>query len=155
MDKCAPATDASGLLFNVLIWGTPPKKISVGAKWHTKISMPWELGPAGEEDVTVVALNAASGSITLMRDGRGEGPFDGDPAQLKLSADGKEASLDMKSGKAHWSGFTTFEKGVVVSDELLVERSLSLTSAQAGARDGMQRQYILLNKMPQSSWESG
>lgn len=155
MDQCGPATDASGLLYNVLIWGTPPPQIRVGTRWQAKILKPWELGPAGEEEVTVLALNPATGSITLMREGRGEGPFDGDPPQLKLSADGKATSFDLKSGKAHWSGFTTFEKGVVVSDELLVERSMSLTSSAAGSRQGLQRQYILLNEMPQGSWEKG
>jgi hypothetical protein len=152
-DKCGPATDASGLLFNSLIWGTPPKKIGVGTHWHTRILIPWELGPPGEEDVTVTALNIETGSVTLLRKGTGEGSFDSDPAQLKLSAGGKEFLVDMKAGKANWTGYTTIERGIVISDELLVERSLSLSSAEIGAKEGVQRQYILLNKMPQASWE--
>jgi hypothetical protein len=149
-DDCGQATDASGLLFNSLIWGTPPKRISVGTHWRTTISIPWELGPPGDEEVTVMALNALTGSVTLLRKGSGEGPFNNDPMQLKLTAKDKQLSLNMKGGKAHWSGYATIEKGIVVSDELLVERGISLSSDETGNIAGFQRQYILLNKMPSS-----
>ena len=153
-DKCGPATDASGLFFNSLLWGTPPKAIRVGTSWHTTISVPWELGPAGEEEVTVTALDASTGSVTLLRRGSGEGPFDNDAAQIKLTKDGKEYLMDSKAGKASWSGYTTIARGIIISDELLVERTLLLSSKELGEKTGLQRQYILLSKAPQSaSWE--
>ena len=67
---------------------------------------------------------------------------------MKLSTGGKDFMVNVKAGKAHWSGYTTIEKGIVISDELLVERSLSLSSAEIGTKEGVQRQYILLNAAP-------
>jgi hypothetical protein len=151
--QCSAATDASGLLFNSLIWGAQPSTIAVGTKWHTQIAIPWELGPQGDEDVTVVGLDVATGTITLLRQGSGDGPFDHDASQIKITSKGTEYSVDVKPGHASWSGYTIFSKGLVVSDELLVERSLTLSSKELGNIDAFQRQYILLNKMPQpSSW---
>lgn len=145
---CASATDASGLLFNSLLWGVAPKRIAVGSTWRNKIAAPWELGPPGEQDVTVAALDIAAGTITLLRIGRGEGPFADDPGKITLTKDGKEYSMDAKSGAAKWSGYTTVTRGIIVSDELLVERSLTLYSKELGTLRATQRQYILLNKMP-------
>jgi hypothetical protein len=153
-DKCGPTTDASGLFFNSFLWGTPPKQIGVGTSWHTKLLIPWELGPVGEQEVTVTALDASTGSVTLLRKGSGEGSFDGEGAQIKLTKDGKEYVMDSKPGKAKWSGYTTIARGIIISDELLVERTLSLSSKDLGEKTGFQRQYILLSKTPQSaSWE--
>jgi hypothetical protein len=96
----------------------------------------------------------ATGSVTLLRRGSGEGPFDNDAAQIKLSKDGKEYVMDSKAGKASWSGYSTIARGIIISDELLVERTLSLSSNEVGEKTGFQRQYILLSQMPQSaSWE--
>jgi hypothetical protein len=153
-DKCGPTTDASGLFFNSLLWGTPPKQIGVGTSWHTKLLIPWELGPVGEQEVTVTALDASTGSVTLLRRGNGEGFFNGEAAQIKLTKDGKEYVMDSKPGKARWSGYTTIARGIIISDELLVERTLSLSSKELGEKTGFQRQYILLSQMPQSAgWE--
>jgi hypothetical protein len=151
---CGPATDASGLLFNSLLWGTAPRRIGVGTRWHTRISLPWELGPPGEEEVTVTALDASTGSVTLLRRGSGEGFFDNESPQVKLTKEGKEYLLESKPGIANWSGYTTIARGIVLNDELLVERSLSLSSTEFGTRKAMQRQYIILSRSPQSSsWE--
>lgn len=151
--KCAPATDASGLLFNPLLWGEPPARLAIGTRWHTPISIPWELGPRGEEDVTVTALDATTGTITLLRQGRGVGVFDNDAAQVKLQKDGKEFVLESRPGAATWNGYTIISRGVILSDELLVERELILASKELGALPATQRQYILLSQMPKpSSW---
>jgi hypothetical protein len=152
--QCTNATDASGLLFNPLVWGTPPGTMAVGTKWHTQIAMPWELGPQGPEDITVINLDAATGTITLMRQGGGDGPFDNDKAKLKVTSKGTDYTLDVTPGHASWSGFTTISKGVVTNDELLVERSLTLWCKELGTISASERQYILLNKMPfPSSWD--
>jgi hypothetical protein len=152
-DTCGPSTDASGLLFNSLLWGTAPKRIGIGTRWHTRISVPWELGPPGDEEVTVTALDASTGSVTLLRRGSGEGFFDNDSPKFKLTRAGKEYVLEAKPGIAHWSGYTTFARGVVINDELLVERSLLLFSTELGNRKAMQRQYVILSQSPQPSWE--
>lgn len=152
--QCSNATDASGLLFNPLIWGVPPATLAVGTRWHTRIAIPWELGPAGLEDVTVVKLDGTTDTITLMRQGSGDGPFDNDKTQLKVMSKGNEYTVDAKPGHASWTGFTTISKGIITSDELLVERSLTLSSKELGTISASERQYILLNQMPHaSSWD--
>jgi hypothetical protein len=90
-----------------------------------------------------------------MRQGSGDGPFDNDKTQLKVMSRGTEYTVEVKPGHASRSGFTTISKGVVTNDELLVERSLTLSSKELGTISASERQYILLNKMPHpSSWDS-
>jgi hypothetical protein len=146
--KCATATDASGLLYNAGVWGSPPSSLRKGTSWEVVIAEPWELGPAGKETVTVLALDPAEHSVTLQREGTGEGFFDNDAKQVHLTKDGKSYTADVSPGRAQWRGFTTFREGVVISDELLVERPVTLTSKELGSIAGMERQYILLNAMP-------
>jgi hypothetical protein len=51
-------------------------------------------------------------------------------------------------GRSHWSGYTTFRAGIVVSDELLVERAVTLVSDKLGRVAGQEREYILLDAAP-------
>ncbi|MBD8881723.1 hypothetical protein IHE49_14650 [Rhodanobacter sp. 7MK24] len=55
--KCTPNTDASGLAYNPRLWGSPPATLKLGQRWTVDIAGPWELGPAGKQTVTVVALD--------------------------------------------------------------------------------------------------
>ena len=55
--KCRTATDASGLLYNRLLWGSPPAHLAPGMSWRVDIPQAWELGPAGAQTVTVVAVD--------------------------------------------------------------------------------------------------
>jgi hypothetical protein len=54
-------------------------------------------------------------------------------------------------GRSHWRGYTTFHAGVVVSDELMVERPVTLVSDALGRIRGQEREYIALNAMPVDS----
>jgi hypothetical protein len=146
--KCAVATDASGLLYNAGIWGSPPSSLRKGTSWEVAIAEPWELGPAGHETVTVVAVDAAGHSVTLQREGSGEGLFDNDAKQVRVTKDGKNYVADLSPGKAHWIGYATFREGIITSDELLVERPVTLASKELGNLAGTEREYILLNEMP-------
>lgn len=146
--KCAPNTDASGLAWNPRLWGTPPATLRVGQSWRVKIAEPWELGTAGTQKVTVIALDPASRRITLLREGSGEGAYFGDRLQTTLSRDGQTWPVTVQPGHSHWYGYTTFSAGVVVSDELMVERSVTLVSDKLGRIPVSERQYILLNAMP-------
>jgi hypothetical protein len=51
-------------------------------------------------------------------------------------------------GASRWIGYTTFREGVVISDELIVERPLTLTAEGLGSVAASEREYILLNAMP-------
>jgi hypothetical protein len=150
-DKCSPSTDASGLLYNARIWGDPPPSIRKGTTWEITISDPWELGPPGKQTMTVISVDPINHSMTLKRDGSGEGFFADDKKQIPVTKDGKNYTADVTPGPARWSGYTTFRDGIVISDELLVERPVTLSSAELGKVQGGQREYILLNAMPPPS----
>ena len=149
--KCAPHTDASGLAWNPRLWGTPPATLRVGLSWTVKIAAPWELGPAGTQKVTVMALDPADQRITLRREGWGDGAYLDDKLQTTLTRDGQTWPVTVQPGRSHWYGYTTFRAGMVVSDELMAERPVILVSDKLGRIAASQREYILLNAMPPPS----
>ena len=141
-------TSASGLLYSELIWGPIPTQIEEGDSWEHTITQPWELGGAGLQVIKVIALDASHQTITLQREGHSKGFFDSDLKQLNITTkDAKKLKMDVTPGAAHWTGYTTFKNGVVISDELMVTRTITL-SADSLHFDGHQREYILLNTMP-------
>ncbi len=148
--KCAANTDGSGLLYNPRLWGTPPGRLVVGQHWTVAIAEPWELGTPGTQTVTVVAVDAANHSVTLKREGRGEGAYFGDRLKIDLVRAGKTYTVDVEPSASHWYGYTTFRDGVVAADELMVERPVTLVSKELGRIAAKERQYILLNAMPTS-----
>lgn len=141
-------TSASGLLFSSLIWGNPPANLKEGDTWQADIAQPWELGGAGKQTVKVIAIDAKHNTITLLREGISESFYDGDRKQVEvITKDNKKVKMDLTPGTSHWSGYTTFKDGVVMADELLVTRPISLASDSLHF-SGNQREYILLNAMP-------
>jgi hypothetical protein len=145
---CAPNTDASGLAYNPLLWGRAPATLRLGQRWTVDIGVPWELGPAGRQTVTVVALDPASHTVSLEREGSGTGAWLGDATQLTLTRGGRSHAVVREPGRTHWHGRTTFRDGIVLSDELISTRPVTLASAQLGHIEGVERQYILLNATP-------
>ena len=146
--KCTPNTDASGLAYNPLLWGRAPATLRVGQRWTVDIGVPWELGPAGRQTVTVVAFDPASHTVSLEREGSGNGPWLGDAPHVTLTRGGRSYEMTRQAGRAHWHGRTTFRAGIVVSDELISTRQVLLDSARLGRIEGVERQYILLNATP-------
>lgn len=146
--KCHPNTDASGLAYNPLLWGPPPARLHVGQHWVVNIGVPWELGPPGRQVVTVVALDPADHSVTLKREGEGDGSYQGDKPTVRMLRQGKTQELKLHPGHSHWYGYTIFRRGIVVSDELMVERPVTLESASGRRIRGREREYILLDAMP-------
>jgi hypothetical protein len=140
-------TDGSGVLYNSLIWGKPPVKIGKGDTWQVTISQPWELGGPGVQTVTVIDIDAANHTVRLKREGSGDGFYDGDKHELTITKDGKQIKMDIAPDTTHWIGYTTFQNGLVISDELMSTRDVTLLgdSTKFNAR---QREYILLNAMP-------
>jgi hypothetical protein len=142
--NCSAATDASGVSINPLFWGAPKGKLHVGQSWEVEITVPWELGPAGKQIVKVVSFDPSNDSITLEREGEGVNEI----KKLPLVKDKKTYTVDVSAGRAKWSGYTTFRRGVILSDVLLVERAVTVTSKELGQSSGTERQYILLNAAP-------
>jgi hypothetical protein len=147
-EKCQPLTDASGPFFNPFLWGTPPGVLAPGASWQVNIPQAWELGPAAAQTVTVVSLNASDQEITLKREGSGDGVYENDKKQIQVKKNGREYVVDVAPGRSHWIGYTTFRQGIVVSDELMVERSVILSASHFPRTEAKERQYILLDAAP-------
>lgn len=141
-------TSASGLLFSEAVWGKLPAKLHEGDSWKVELTQAWELGGPGTQTVTVMQMDAEHHTITLKREGSSDGFFDGDAKQLPITTkDGKKLTVDLVPGPAHWTGYTIFKKGVVISDELLVTRPVTLKAGEVSF-NGNEREYILLNAMP-------
>jgi hypothetical protein len=140
-------TDASGLMYNSFIWGTPPATLKKGDTWSVDIRGPWELGGPGKQTITVMDIDEKNNTIRLKREGSGEGYFDNDYKQVTITRNGGPLKMALTPGAAHWVGFTSFKNGLVVSDELLVSRPVTLTAGDLKYM-AFQREYILLNDMP-------
>jgi hypothetical protein len=84
----------------------------------------------------------------LKREGTAAGAFANESDHVTLVKNGKKVSLDITPGQAHWSGYTTFRHGIVLSDELLVVRNDELHSTEIGTMKAVTRRYMLLNAAP-------
>jgi len=150
--KCAVDDETSGMTFNPLLWGKAPEDIRAGATWTVSIPKPWEIGPAGTEQVQVVRVDPLNDVITLTRNGSGSGPSSDDlyrqqsgtPIQITTTA-GKTIDVSVIPGKTTWRGYTTIRKGVIVSDEIMVQRHVTLVSKGDDKFEGEERSYTLLN----------
>lgn len=149
--KCGRNSDASGPLYNPFLWGDATGAIREGTTWEVSIPESWELGPAGKQMITVLLVDPKNHSVTLKREGTGEGFFADEAKQIHITKEGKPYLVDVVPGKAHWVGCTTFREGLVMNDELLVERQVTLTSKEVGNIQASQREYVLLNAMPSYS----
>jgi len=153
-DECQPYLDASGLTYNPALWGVPPKQLTAGMSWKVDIRQAWELGGKnGVETVTVVRVDPLTRTATLMREGTGEGFYtEGvgyeEASTVQLSHKGQTESFDVTPGITHWKGYTTFVKGIVFSDELLVTRDDVLRGKDGKTVNAAGRRIMLLNASP-------
>ncbi|GLQ92462.1 hypothetical protein [Dyella acidisoli] len=149
-DQCKPYLEASGLLYNPAIWGVPPQHIAEGMTWKVDLKQPWELGGKdGMETVTVIRVDARTGSVTLMREGHATGSYgESDPATVRLTHDGKTETFAVAPGASHWKGYTTFLKGIVFNDQLLVTRDDVLRGKDGKELKATERRIMLLNAAP-------
>jgi hypothetical protein len=146
--KCNVMTDAGAPFYNPNFWGDPPRRLTPGDSWSVSLSQPWELGPAGRQTVTVLAVDAKNGIVILKRKGEAAGSYAGAPLKMTIKKDGKPYQVDVKYGLAQWSGQAVFQHGVVVSDELLCETALDLSSPELGVIHAVERQYMSVLEHP-------
>ncbi len=149
--SCRAYTDASGVLYNEFMWGKAPQKIGQGTTWIVDIGQAWEMGPAAKQQVTVVALDQIAHTATLLREGHGDGARANEPKQIQIKRDGNTYLVDFIPGASHWKGYTTFRAGFVESDELVMERTVTLRSAKLGELKASERFLMLLNATPSES----
>lgn len=152
LGKCTDNDETSGLIFNPLLWGKAPDMLRAGTSWTVRIGKPWEIGPAGSEQVRVIRVDPLNDAVTLARTGSGSGPSsddqyfqrNGKPVRITTTS-GKTIEVTVIPGQAHWSGYTTICKGIIVSDEIMVWRHVTLLSKGGDRFEGEQRSYTLLN----------
>ncbi|PMQ03589.1 hypothetical protein DyAD56_18810 [Dyella sp. AD56] len=148
--SCNAYLEGSGLTYNATIWGIPPKQLVQGISWTVDVKQAWELGGSnGTEKVTVVSVDAATDTAVLLREGASEGFYsESDAHTVQLTHDGHTEILEVKPGTSHWKGYTTFVKGVVFSDELVVTRQDLLVSKSGSSVNATERRVMLLNAAP-------
>lgn len=151
--KCSPNNEnASGVLYSPFMWGEPKGMLEKGLSWDVSFTEPWELGPPGKQKVTVILADPANHLIMLQREGTGEGSLAHESKQIPVTKDGKKYVVDVIAGQAHWTGYAIFREGVVISDELLLERKVTLKSDELGTIPATERYYMLLDAMPAGSY---
>jgi hypothetical protein len=146
--KCSVSTDASGPFFNPTFWGDPKVALRPGMSWKVRLTQPWELGPAGEQTVTVLVVDPANDTVVLQREGDGDGGYRGAPGEVVLKRGVTEIHAAVKRSHAHWLGKAVFRHGFVVSDELLCDTAIELSSPELGTIAGRERQYMSVVEHP-------
>jgi len=149
-NTCEPYLEGSGLTYNPTLWGVPPKQLTQGMSWKVDLKQAWELGGKnGTQTVTVISVDPLTNTATLMREGTAEGFFsESDAGTIQLSHNGQIESFDLTPGTSHWKGYTTFVKGIVFNDELLVIRNDVLRSKNGKTVTATERRIMLLNAAP-------
>ncbi|HEX5461755.1 MAG TPA: hypothetical protein VFX20_17460 [Steroidobacteraceae bacterium] len=147
-DHCALNDETSGTIFNRYLWGDVPDDVRPGDSWAVTLAKPWEIGPRGTEQVRVLRLDPVNRVITLTREGSGVGPSSDDAHRNSITittTNGKTLDVRIVPGEAHWSGYTTVREGVIIADEILVERHVTLVAHTGQKFEGEQRSYTLEN----------
>jgi hypothetical protein len=146
--KIAPDTDASGFAYNPFLWGPTRSDLRVGETWTVAIPTQWELGPPGLQHVTVVSLDAADGTVTLEREGTTESQAANAKPFTVVVHGIKRVVHSFLDGPTHWRGYTVFRKGIVMSDDVLMECSVVLKAPGQPDLRGTKRAIMLLNAVP-------
>ncbi|MEO6869394.1 MAG: hypothetical protein ABI168_07105 [Ginsengibacter sp.] len=142
--KKFPNREASGLVYNPAIWGTIkgfPKK---GDEWTVNIDKSWELGGAGKQLVSVIYADHKNFIIILKREGSGEGFYDNEPEEMIIKNGAESIKVKITPGTGHWNGYTTIQRGLIISDELMATRPLTLITSDT-IFHAIHREYIMLN----------
>jgi len=145
--KCAINDSTSASLFDALLWGPVPDDIAVGSTWNVKVTS-WEIGPPGEERVSVVRLNPDLGQVTLVRQGHGAGRSSDDAVLdvFTIVSHGHAIKMKLSPGVATWEGRATFVHGITVADEILLTRPVELTSDTGRVLHGEERIYTIFTE---------
>lgn len=146
--RCKIDRETSGLIFNPLLWGRVPAKLEAGVSWTARINEPWELGPPGSERVRVVRADPANYVVTLVRTGSGSGKSLDDRRVKTISivtSDGKTFRMSVIPGESRWRGYTTICRGLIIGDEIMLQRDVTLRAVSGLTLHGEERAYTLLD----------
>jgi hypothetical protein len=93
-------------------------------------------------------VDPVNGVAVLKREGHGVGSYEGKHDAALVKKNGKQYHVAVKYGSAHWVGQAVFKRGVVVSDELLCNTNVELSSPELGTIQAQERQYMSLLQHP-------
>jgi hypothetical protein len=143
--KCDTNDSTSATMFDSLLWGAVPGDIVARSTWHVEVKAPWEIGPAGEEKVSVERLDPRLGLITLTRSGSGTGRSSDDAARnvFTIVSHGRSINVKLNPGPARWQGRATFVHGVTIADEITLTRSVELVGEDGRVFHGNERIYTI------------
>lgn len=147
-NKCTTNDSSSATTFDALLWGPVPDDVMLGSKWSVQVKAPWELGPPGTEQISVVRLDRTLGLITLERSGSGTGRSSDDTARdtFTIVSHGRSIQVKLNPGPATWHGRATFIHGITVADEIMLTRPVELVSDAGQVFHGTERIYTILTE---------
>jgi len=147
-NRCTTNDSTSAPTFDSLLWGPVPGDIAVGSTWRLKVKTSWEIGPPGEEEVSVVRRDPGLGLVTLARKGSGTGMSSDDAAlnTFTVVSHGRAVKVRLRPGAATWHGRATFIHGVTIADEIMLTRSVELVSDSGRVFRGNERIYTLFTE---------
>lgn len=148
--KCAPYDQTSSAVFSPSLWGKIPTDIKVGSHWSAKLDAPWEIGPRGDEEITVERLVRSDRLIVLQRRGAGEGPSSDDAVArtIKIVSHGRTLTVTVVPGPTRWEGLAVVSRGLTLSDEIIATRRVKLVSDAGETFEGEERVYTLFIASP-------
>lgn len=147
-NKCTVNDSTSATIFDSLLWGPIPGEVAVGSTWKAKVRTPWEIGPPGQEEISVVRLDPSLGLITLTRAGSGRGSSSDDAVlnTFTIVSHGRSIKVKLRPGPATWHGRATFVHGVTISDEIMLTRPVELGGDNGQVFHGKERIYTLFTE---------
>jgi hypothetical protein len=148
--KCYPEYSASSMVAKAAIWGLPAGPLHAGATWTVEIAHAWEFGPPGKQTIHVISVDPKDGSVTLTREGDGDGPRNQANETTAVMKGGKSYTVTVTRGHTHWSGKATIRRGLVVSDECLSDAEVELSSPEFGKATGRERMFMALMQHPEA-----
>ncbi len=146
--KTQTPTDASGLIPNPLLWGTPPRVVAPGTFWFTQIPTAWELGPAAKQMQRTISIDSAADTGMFERSGSGDDNASKMPKVTLHRQRGGNQQFTVIASHSSWQGYTIVRAGIIVSDELVRTSKLALRSSEGDNVAATRREYILLNLAP-------
>ena len=143
--RCSENNQTSAPIFDPMLWGQVPTDLAVGRSWTVDVKSPWEIGPTGTEEVSVLRLDRSLGLITLARHGKGRGMSSDDIRRhdFTITAHGHEIKVQLHPGPAVWQGRATFLHGLTIVDEIVLTRPVKLVSNSRHTFRGEERIYTI------------
>ncbi len=118
--------DIFGLFIDESVWGDLPESPKQGARWSVSRKAPWQYGPPGLEQVSVVSFDEQSAELTLEAHGSGTGANMQEIARasaLDITVQGVPHHVQVRYGRSTWTQRATYRGGVLVSNYLDVTQS--------------------------------